>query len=228
MAIQFTVVWFCKTGPDDKIVSMTLRPPRTLAISLLLVSLLLVACAGEALPTLVPTAEPPPDPPPTAAAPAAPLPPPAIITVPAGAFGSAAFELPANGLSAAGLSPQVVIQSGTEGAIPPEVQRLLDDLASGAILLNSSPAGPDGQSVDYAYRDLNQDGVRDLVVFVVAEAAGQAGSSQTELEGEPVQAFGINLDALVQSISQDPSAPVLRSAFIYPLSQDELERVGRQ
>ena len=119
---------------------MTLRPLPTLNISLLLlVSLLLVACADEALPTLVPTAEPLPDPPPATAIPAAPLPPPAIITVPAGESGSAAFNLPATGLS-----PQVVIQSGVGDAIPPEVQRLLDDMASGAILLNSSPAGPDG------------------------------------------------------------------------------------
>ena len=208
---------------------MTLRPRRTLFICLLIpVSLLLAACAEEALPTLAPTAEPPPDPPPATAIPAATLPPPAIITVPAGAFGSAALELPANGISADGVSPQVVIQSGPGAVIPPEVQRLLDDLASGAILLNSSPAGPDGQSVDYAYRDLNQDGVRDLVVIVVAEAAGQPGSSTTELGGEPVQAFGINLDALVQSISGDPSAPLLRGAFVYTLSQEELERLAKQ
>ena len=212
---------------------MTLRSLRALSISLLLLTLLLVACAGDALPTLAPTAEPPPESPTATAIPAAPLPPPAIITVPAGASGSAAFNLPVTGLSAddliaGGTSPQVVIQSGVGGTIPPEVQRLLDDLDSGAILLNSSPAGPDGQSVDYAYRDLNQDGVRDLVVIVVAEPAGQAGSAATELEGEPVQAFGIHLDALVQSLSADPNAPLVRSAFVYTLSQEELDRLDNQ
>ena len=202
---------------------MTLRPRHTLSIYLLLVGLLLVACAGDALPTLAPTAEPPPEPPPATAIPAAPLPPPAIITVPAGESGSAAINLPA-GVT----SPQVVIQGGVGGAIPPEVQRLLDDLASGAIMLNSSPAGPNGQSLDYAYRDLNQDGVRDLVVIVVAEPAGAATSNTTEQNGEPAQAYGINLDALVQSLSEDPNSPMLRSAFIYPLSQEELESIGEQ
>jgi len=208
---------------------MIFRPRRSLSISLLLlVSLLLAACAGDALPTLAPTAEPPPDPPPATAIPAAPLPPPAIITVPAGASGSAAIDLPADGLLSDGTSAELIIQSGVGAAIPPEVQRLLDDMASGAIMLNSSPAGPDGQSVDYAYRDLNQDGVRDLVVIVVAEAAGAGGSNTTELEGEPVQAFGINLDELVQSLNQDPYAPLVRSAFVYTLSQDELDQLDDQ
>jgi hypothetical protein len=67
--------------------------------------------------------------------------------------------------------------------------------------------------------------VRDLVVIVVAEPAG---SAATELEGEPVQAFGINLDELVQSLNEDPYAPLVRSAFVYTLSQDELDQLDDQ
>ena len=39
-----------------------------------------------------------------------------------------------------------------------DYQQLLDELASGIVLLNASPAGPDGNSVNYAYRDIDGDG----------------------------------------------------------------------
>jgi len=189
-----------------------------------LAAILLAGCAQEEpppLPTLAPTAAPPPATPiplqPT-------LPPPPIITLPAAAGGSTAITLPAGDSSS-----QVVIQTNTAGGdIPAEVQRLLDDLASGALLLNSSPAGQGGEPVKYAYRDLNGDGVRDLVVIVVAEPAAQGGAAASQPAAEPVQAIGINLDELVASISQNPEAPLIRSAFVYTLSQEELEELNQQ
>lgn len=190
------------------------------ALLALLVAIMLAGCAGDALPTLVATVDPPPE--------ATPRPPeptttPEIITVPAGAPGSAAITLPGGQSSA-----QVVIQgAGSGAALPAEVQRLLDELASGAILLNSAPAGQDGQPVNYAYRDLNGDGIRDLVVIVVAEPLDQGGGEAGQPVAEPAQALGINLDALVESISQNPEAPLIGSAFIYTMNQGELDELDQ-
>ncbi len=194
----------------------------------LLATILLTACAGDALPTMVATVEPPPAPVLPAEPTAIPPPPPAIITLPAPASGSApggaVITLPSGDSSS-----QVVIQTGAPGtAIPAEVQQLLDDLASGAILLNSSPAGQDGEPVNYAYRDINRDGTRDLVIIVVAEPAAQSPPAAEEPAAEPVQAIGINLDALVASINANPDAPLVRSAFVYTVSQEELERLDDQ
>jgi hypothetical protein len=198
---------------------------RRRALTLLWLSLLvaLAACAQspeEPLPTLAPVADPvqatPIPPRPT-------LPPPPIITVPSGAAGSTAIALPAGNTSS-----QVVVQmSATGTALPDEIQQLLDDLASGALLLNSSPAGQGGEPVNYAYRDLNGDGNRDLVVIVVAEPMDQSGPAAAPAD-EPVQAIGINLDELVASISANPEAPLIRSAFVYTLSQEELEQLDTQ
>jgi hypothetical protein len=201
------------------------RTQSTILLLALIVAGLLVACAGGdaagPLPTLVATAEPPPPTPVPAEAPGEPLPP-AIITMPDDGSSNAAITLPAGDASS-----QVVIHSGAPGAaIPAEVQWLLDDLASGAVLLNTSPSGPDGQPVNYAYQDINRDGTRDLVVIVVAEAVGQ--DQAAEADSESLQAIGINLDALVASISADPDAPLVRSAFVYTLSQEELQQLDQK
>ena len=195
---------------------------KLLHLSALLALVLLVACAEAepALPTLAPTAEAPPSPVP----PEPTLPPPRIIAVPVAEPRSAAIQLPSGSASS-----QVIIHSGQAGgAVPPEVQRLLDELAEGKILLNASPAGPDGQSVSYAYRDINGDGVRDLVVIVVAEPGDAAGQLPDESADEPVQAIGINVDALVQSLNQNPGAPLIDSAFVYSVSAEELDQLGNQ
>lgn len=181
------------------------------------VAIMLVACAGEALPTLVATAEPPPEATPL---PPEPTPTPEIIAVPAGAAGGAAITLPGGQSSA-----QVVIQSAGSGAVlPAEVQQLLDELADGSLWLNSIPAGPEGHPVNYAYRDLNGDGSRDLVVIVVADSSEQTGPGAAE----PAQAIGINLDELVASIGENPDAPLIHSAFVYTLSQEELDQLEGQ
>ena len=175
----------------------------------------------EPLPTLAPAAEPLP---PTPIPPRPTLPPPPVITLPAGATGSTAVSVPTGNTSS-----QVVVQMGGAGsAVPAEVQQLLDDLASGALLLNSSPAGQGGEPVNYAYRDLNGDGVRDLVVIVVAEPVEQAAAGAPAADAEQVQAIGINMDELVASISENPEAPLIKSAFVYTLSQQELEALDKQ
>lgn len=190
----------------------------TVTLLALLAALALVACSTDApLPTLAPAAEPLPATPvpllPT-------LPPPAIITIPSGAVGTSAISVPAGNAS----SPAVIHIDAAGSALPDEVQRLLDDLASGTLMLNSSPAGQGGEPVNYAYRDLNGDGSRDLVVIVVAESLEQTGPDAAE----PVQAIGINLDELVASISESPEAPLIRSAFVYTLSQEELDQLEGQ
>ncbi|MGD8857375.1 MAG: hypothetical protein PVG33_13660 [Chloroflexota bacterium] len=189
---------------------------------LILAALSLVACGqGEAVPTLAPTSEPLPATPvplrPT-------LPPPAIISLPAGAEGSAAISVPTGDTNS-----QVVVQTSAAGAaLPEEIQRLLADLDSGALMLNSSPAGQGGEPVNYAYRDLNGDGVRDLVIIVVAEPVSHdAPSGAADPAVEEVQAIGIDLEELVASISQNPDAPLVRSPFVYTLSQEELDQIDR-
>lgn len=204
---------------------------RPCAVRLLLLAVLaaviLSACAQDGpLPTLAPAAATlSADELPATRSPEATLPPPPIITVPSGATGSTAISVPTGNTSS-----QVVVQMGATGsALPDEVQRLLDDLDSGALMLNSSPAGQGGEPVKYAYRDMNGDGARDLVVIVVAEPVAQSPAAPAgDQPEESVQAIGINLDELLASISQDPDAPLIRSAFVYSLSQEELEQLDRQ
>jgi hypothetical protein len=190
----------------------------------ILAAVLLVACAqDQALPTLAPSAQPlpatitPVPPQPT-------LPPPAIISLPAGASDSGTIAVPTGSTNS-----QVVVQTNAAGAaLPAEVQRLLDDLASGALLLNSSPAGQGGEPVKYAYRDINGDGVRDLVIIVVAEPVShEAPAGAADPAQEAVQAIGINMDELLASISDNPDAPLVRSAFVYTLSQQEVDNLDR-
>jgi len=184
---------------------------------------LLVACGqDEALPTLVPAAAPLPVATPVPPRPT--LPPPAIISLPAGAEGSAAISVPTGDTNS-----QVVVQTNAAGAaLPVEIQRLLDDLANGSLLLNSSPAGQGADPVKYAYRDVNGDGVRDLVIIVVAEPVShEAAPGAADPAQEAVQAIGINLEELVASISQSPGAPVVQSAFVYTLSEQELDELDR-
>lgn len=189
-----------------------------IGLLLALAALALVACAtDQPAPTLAPTAE---SLPPTPVPPRPTLPPPAIITVPASESGGSTITVPTGDSNS-----QLVIQTGAAGtALPVEVQRLLDDLASGALLLNSSPAGQGGEPVNYAYRDLNGDGTRDLVILVVAEPLEERGPGQAE----SVQAIGINLEELVASVSQSPDAPLIESAFVYTLTQEELEALDQK
>jgi len=198
------------------------RGAKILLLLAILATLVLVACRQEEqpLPTLVPAAEPlqvTPIPQPT-------LPPPPIITLPAGATGSTAVSVPTGNTTS-----QLVVQLGGAGSpVPAEVQQLLDDLASGALLLNSSPVGQGGEPVNYAYRDLNGDGNRDLVVIVVAEPVAQSADGAAEPDAGQVQAIGINFDELLASLSQNPDAPLPQSAFVYTLSQEELEALEQR
>jgi hypothetical protein len=199
------------------------RSRLTFLLLAILAALLLVACGqDEALPTLIPAAATLPADTPVPPRPT--LPPPAIISLPADAPGSAAISVPTGSTNS-----EVVVQTNAAGAaLPAEVQRLLDDLANGSLLLNSSPAGQGAEPVRYAYRDLNGDGVRDLVIVVVAEPVSHdVAPGPAAPAGEEVQAIGINLEELVASISQNPDAPLVQSAFVYTLSQQELDQLNR-
>jgi hypothetical protein len=119
--------------------------PLYLLLAVLAAALLLVACSQNGpLPTMAPAEATPA--PPAAIQPWPALPPPAIIAVPLGEAATSSFSVPTGNSSS-----QVIIQAGAAGsALPEEVQRLLDDLASGALILNSSPAGQGGEPVRYA------------------------------------------------------------------------------
>ena len=139
------------------------------------------------------------------------IPPPALVTVPAGA-------IRADFASAAGATSQD--QSILTGTIDPdsvlesEVDSLLASLKRGEVIFSSPTGQSAGVKTAYTYRDLNSDGVQDLVIIIVADQGGvvsvSAGVNEdgTAIQLAPqapgadsVQALSVELSGLAEVAS---------------------------
>ncbi len=106
-----------------------------------------------------------------------PLPPPVILTSPAGSF-----NLP-DPSQFDSLEADSLIDPPAD--LPFEVQLLVDEIQRGEYQFEQ-PAGSDpGVQATYTYSDVDRDGVQDLVIVVVADQGGISSISAGSLPGGP-------------------------------------------
>jgi hypothetical protein len=163
------------------------------------------------------------------------VPPPALVTVPAGAVRANLADL------AEATGEEQSILSGTidpDKVLESEVDALLASLKRGEVLFSSSTGQSAGVKTAYTYRDLNGDGVQDLVVIIVADQGGvvsvSAGVSEDgtaiqlapKMPGEDsVQALSVELPGLAEVASLGETEEDAPQAVILKLEGDQLKIV---
>lgn len=104
----------------------------------------------------------------------APLPPPVVVTISA-----EDFVLPKPSILDS-LEADAVVQA--PAALPYDVQLLIDEIQRGVYPFEQPAAATSGIQATYTYSDVDRDGLKDLVIIVVAEEGGftsvSAGSFQ--------------------------------------------------
>ena len=163
------------------------------------------------------------------------IPPPALVTVPAGAIRANLADL------AEATGEEKSILTGTidpDKVLESEVDSLLASLKRGEVLFSSPTGQSAGVKTAYTYRDLNGDGVQDLVVIIVADQGGvvsvSAGVSEdgTAIQLAPkmpdedsVQALSIELPGLAEVASLGEVEGDPKQAIILKLEGDQLKIV---
>ena len=165
------------------------------------------------------------------------LPPPSLVTVPSDGIeidleGSTIAGGENNGLYTESIPPDEVLLA--------EVDSLLESIIRGEILF-SSPAGESaGMKTAYTYRDLDGDGVDDLVIVIVADQGGVVAVSAGINEdgsavkmapgsfdaGDSVQASGMDLSSLTEIVNFDDENRQDLPAVVMRLVGDRLEVIS--
>jgi len=163
------------------------------------------------------------------------IPPPALVTVPAGAIradlaSSVGATTQEQSILTDTIDPDKVLES--------EVASLLDRLKSGEVLFSSLTGQSAGVKTAYTYRDLDGDGVQDLVVIIVPPQGGvvsiSVGASEdgTAIQVAPqrlgedsVQALSVELSRLAEVATLGKKEENAAQTIILKLEGDQLKIV---
>ena len=220
----------------------------TLAISvilLLIIGTILGACAtgsSEPAPAVAPSSPetaPIPDNAPAndAGRPAATLPPPLIITIPAD-------QLDITIDSAAAAAGAVTIQGNAsagivqfEEGLPAEVDELLQRIYRGEYPIDSTGQNPGALPATYTYSDMNGDGIEDLVIILMVGPGDYSNVTAGSTQGIPViqiiprpdpgsvvEGLSIPVDELLAMTGTGASDDLGAGAYLITLGPEDLSR----
>jgi hypothetical protein len=221
------------------------KSPAILLILLLITGTILGACTtGSPVPEPAvtpsnPKVAPLPDNAPTSDAgrPAATLPPPIIITIPAD-------QLDINIDSAAAAAGAITTEGNTSASIiqfeegfPAEVDALLERIYNGDYPIDTTGQDPSALPATFTYSDMNGDGIEDLVIILVVGPGDYSNVTAGTTQGIPViqiiprpdpgsvvEGDSIPVDELLAMAGYGASGDLGGGAYLIALGPDDLSR----
>jgi hypothetical protein len=221
---------------------------KSLAISLTLLLItvtLLGACSNgppDPVPVVAPSSPemtPLPDNPPASddGRPAAKLPPPLIITIPADQLDIIIDGEAAAAGAVATLSDASVGLVQFENGLPAEVEALLERIYQGEYPIDTTGQNPDALPATFTYSDMNGDGIEDLVIILVVGPGDYSNVTAGSTQGNPViqiiprpdpgsvvEGLSIPVDELLAMAGNGAGDDLGQGAYLITLGPDDLSR----